>query len=67
LGIEEAPLESWLTTVAWGSRDDLRSLVRLATEGRLEWATERVPLREASRAHERVRSGLPDGRVVLVP
>jgi propanol-preferring alcohol dehydrogenase len=66
-GIEEAPLESWLTTVAWGSRDDLRSVVRLAIDGRLEWTTERAPLREANRAHERVRSGMVDGRVVLVP
>ena len=66
-GFDGPPVESWLTTVAWGSRDDLRTVVRLATEGLVEWATEPMPLREASAAHARLRSGDVDGRLVLVP
>ena len=47
-GFETTPLEAWLTTVAWGSRDDLRDVVRLARRGRLRWNVERVPLRDAA-------------------
>ena len=66
-GFDRPPVESWLTTVAWGSRDDLRDVVRLAQRGRLRWEVETVPLREAATAHARLRAGDVDGRLVLVP
>ncbi|MEP7082381.1 MAG: alcohol dehydrogenase catalytic domain-containing protein [Chloroflexota bacterium] len=61
------PVESWLTTVAWGSASDLREVVRLAGRGRLKWNVETLPLREAASAHARLRAGDVDGRLVLVP
>ena len=66
-GFETTPLEAWLTTVAWGSRDDLRDVVRLARRGRLRWNVERVPLRDAAKAHAKLRERKVDGRFVLVP
>ena len=66
-GFAGPPVESWLTTVAWGSREDLREVVRLAERGRLRWDTEAVPLADAAMAHARVRAGEVDGRLVLVP
>jgi alcohol dehydrogenase, propanol-preferring len=66
-GFETTPIEAWLTTVAWGSRDDLRDVVRIARRGRLRWNVERVPLRDAAIAHARLRERRVDGRFVLVP
>jgi D-arabinose 1-dehydrogenase-like Zn-dependent alcohol dehydrogenase len=65
--MELQALESWFTTVAWGSRQDLRDVVRIAGRGRLAWEVEAVPLRDASAAHERLRQGRVSGRLVLVP
>ena len=56
-----------LTTVAWGSRDDLRNVVRIASRGRLRWEVEPIPLRNAAKAHARLRERKVDGRFVLVP
>ena len=66
-GFDNPPVESWLTTVAWGSRDDLRDVVRLAARGRLHWDVEPVALEAAAAAHERLRAGDVEGRLVLVP
>ncbi len=66
-GFEAPPVESWLTTVAWGSPDDLRDVVRLARRGRLRWDIEPVPLADAQAAHDRLRAGQVAGRLVLVP
>lgn len=66
-GFDRVPVESWLTTVAWGSFDDLREVVRLAESGVLRWDVEAVPLADAEIAHARLRSGDVDGRLVLVP
>jgi len=66
-GFDVVPVESWLTTVAWGSRDDLREVVRLAQRGRIRWEVETLPLEEATAAHERLRAANVDGRLVLVP
>lgn len=66
-GFDGPPVESWLTTVAWGSHDDLRDVVRLAVRGRLRWEVETMPLDEVNAAHARLRSGEVDGRLVLVP
>ncbi|MCC6619424.1 MAG: alcohol dehydrogenase catalytic domain-containing protein [Chloroflexi bacterium] len=67
MSMDRPAIESWFTTVAWGSRDDLREVVRLARVGRLQWDVERTPLAQAAAAHERLRRGEVAGRLVLVP
>ncbi|MCA1568792.1 MAG: alcohol dehydrogenase catalytic domain-containing protein [Chloroflexi bacterium] len=64
---DDLPVETWLTTVAWGSHDDLRNVVRLADDGLLRWEIEAVPLADAAVAHARLRAGDVAGRLVLVP
>jgi propanol-preferring alcohol dehydrogenase len=66
-GFDLPPVESYVTTTAWGSLDDLREVVRLASRGRLRWSVERMPLRKARSAHDRLLAGLVKGRIVLVP
>jgi propanol-preferring alcohol dehydrogenase len=66
-GMDRLTVEAWLTTVSWGSPDDLRDVVRLARRGRLRWDVETMPLDQAAAAHERLRRGEVTGRVVLVP
>ncbi len=66
-GFDQPPVESWLTTVAWGSAADLRAVVALAEDGGLRWETETMPLEDAATAHARLRSGDVEGRLVLVP
>ncbi|HEX2142477.1 MAG TPA: zinc-binding dehydrogenase, partial [Candidatus Limnocylindria bacterium] len=66
-GFDRLPVETWVTTTAWGSVADLREVVRLARRGRLRWSVERVPLREAQEAHRRLAGGRVRGRLVLVP
>ena len=66
-GFDRVPIESWLTTVAWGSHDDLRRVVALAEAGRLRWDVETLPLTEAASALTRLRAGDVRGRLVLVP
>jgi alcohol dehydrogenase, propanol-preferring len=66
-GMGRQAVEAWLTTVSWGSRDDLREVVRLARRGRLTWETETLPLEQATAAHDRLRRGDVKGRVVLIP
>lgn len=67
VGFDHPSIEAWVTTVAWGSPGDLRDAVQLAEAGAVEWRTERVPLAEAMEAHDRLRAGDVDGRLVLVP
>jgi propanol-preferring alcohol dehydrogenase len=64
---EALPAEAWLTTTSWGSPDDLRDVVQLARRGRLRWTVDRMPLREAAAAHDRLAAGQVPGRLVLVP
>lgn len=66
-GFDGHPVESWLTTVAWGSQDDLRAVVRLAEDGLLHWKVETLRLAEVATAHDRLRAGDVAGRIVLVP
>jgi propanol-preferring alcohol dehydrogenase len=65
--IDRLAPEASLTTVAWGSPDDLRAVVRMAERSRLEWQVETLPLTEAAAAHDRLRAGRVAGRLVLVP
>ena len=66
-GATNPAAETWLTTTSWGSLADLRGAVELARRNRLRWTVERMPLRRAAAAHDRLRSGRVAGRVVLVP
>jgi len=66
-GFDRVTIESWLTTVAWGSLDDLRRVVDLAESGQVQWDIDTLPLAEASAAHERLRASDVRGRLVLVP
>ena len=66
-GFDHAPVESWLTTVAWGSIEDLQHVVHIARRGRLHWDVETVPLSDAAAAHARLRAGESAKRLVLVP
>jgi alcohol dehydrogenase, propanol-preferring len=66
-GFDGIPIEAWLTTVAWGSHDDLHEVVALARSGRLQWDVEAMPLEDAAAAHARMRAGDVRGRLVLVP
>ena len=61
------PVEASLTTTAWGSLADLKEVVRLARRGRMKWEVERMPLRKARSAHDRLLAGQVRGRLVLVP
>ena len=61
------PVEASLTTTSWGSPDDLRDVVQLARRGRLRWSVDRMPLRDAAAAHDRLAAGRVPGRLVLVP
>ena len=62
---DSPPIEAFVTTIAWGSLDDLRRVVALAPD--LRWNVEAVPLRHASLALERLARGDVMGRLVLVP
>ncbi|HYM53181.1 MAG TPA: alcohol dehydrogenase catalytic domain-containing protein [Candidatus Dormibacteraeota bacterium] len=66
-GFDTIPVEVSMTTTAWGSLDDLREVVRQARRGRLHWSVERMPLRKARSAHDRLLAGKVAGRIVLVP
>ncbi|HEU4864233.1 MAG TPA: alcohol dehydrogenase catalytic domain-containing protein [Candidatus Limnocylindria bacterium] len=66
-GFDRPPVESWVTTVAWGSHAELSDVVRLARRGRIHWNVEPMPLRQVAEAHARLRRGDVDGRLVLVP
>jgi propanol-preferring alcohol dehydrogenase len=64
---EALPVEASLTTTSWGSPDDLRDVVQLARRHSLHWKVDRMPLREAAAAHDRLAAGQVPGRLVLVP
>jgi Zn-dependent alcohol dehydrogenases len=66
-GFERIPVEASITTTAWGSLADLHEVVRLAKRGRMRWTVERMPLREAAAAHDRLSESRVAGRIVLVP
>ena len=66
-GFDAPAVESWVTTSAWGSVDELREVVALAAAGALTWDVEALPLVEAATAHARLARGDVQGRLVLVP
>ncbi|MER5886118.1 zinc-binding dehydrogenase [Streptomyces sp. NPDC001941] len=64
-GLGRLPSEVSLTTSIWGSPADLRDLLDLARHEPLRHVVEHLPLSEANRAHELLRSGATRGRIVL--
>ena len=67
IGFERPAIESWVTTTAWGSIDELREVVRLAGIGAVHVDVEVLDLADASVAHARLRAGDASGRLVLAP
>lgn len=66
-GIGAVPHEAHFLSSIWGSRDELAELIELAQRERLEYTIDTMPLEQAQRAHELVRSGQARGRLVLTP
>ena len=66
-GFAASAVESWATTSAWGSMEELRQVVAMAAAGALTWDVEPMPLAQAAAAHARLASGQVRGRIVLVP
>lgn len=64
-GLGRLPSEAWLTTSIWGTPTDLRNLLDLNSREPLRNVVEQLPLAQANRAHELLRSGATQGRVVL--
>lgn len=62
---ESPAVEASVTTTAWGSLEDLRSVVAMAPQ--LRWEVESMPLCEATAALDRLAAGDVSGRLVLVP
>lgn len=65
VGFDSPAVETWVTTAAWGSLDDLRAVVTLAPE--LDWTVEPMPLRDYGAALDRLARNEVQGRIVLVP
>ena len=61
------PVESWLTTVAWGSRDDLREVLASRGAGGCPGRSRRCRCVTRRAAHARLRAGEAAKRLVLVP
>jgi propanol-preferring alcohol dehydrogenase len=66
-GYRRVPVEAFLTTTSWGSRDELRRVIELARQGSIQWEVEPMPLAGALEAHDRLAAGDVGGRIVLVP
>lgn len=66
-GLRSPAVESWVTTSAWGSIDELRDVVGLAQSGALSWEVEPMPLAQAAAAHARLAAGEVRQRLVLLP
>lgn len=64
-GLGRLPSEVWLTTSIWGSLADLRTVLDLARREPLRHVVDHLPLAEANRAHDLLRSGASRGRLVL--
>jgi len=61
------PPEITYTTVYWGSVAELKEVISLAEDGRIQIIVETVGFRELNEAFDRLRRGEVDGRAVLLP
>jgi propanol-preferring alcohol dehydrogenase len=66
-GYRKVPIEIYLTTTSWGSRDELQAVLKLARAGAIRWDVEPMTLAQAVEAHDRLAAGDVAGRLVLVP
>ena len=66
-GFGAVPHEARFMTTVWGSIQDLAELIGLAQREGTRHTVERMPLTEAQAAHDRLRSGAAQGRIVLGP
>jgi propanol-preferring alcohol dehydrogenase len=66
-GLGAVPHEAHFLSSIWGSRDELAELIELAQRERLEYTIDAMPLEDAQRAHDLIRSGQARGRIVLTP
>ena len=66
-GVGAVPHEAHFLSSVWGSRDELAELIELAQRERLQYTIDTMPLDQAQRAHDLVRSGQARGRIVLTP
>jgi alcohol dehydrogenase, propanol-preferring len=66
-GLGAVPHEAHFLSSIWGSRDELGELIELAQRESLQYTIDTLPLDQAQRAHELIRSGEARGRIVLTP
>jgi propanol-preferring alcohol dehydrogenase len=66
-GLGAVPHEAHFLSSIWGSRDELAELILLATQERLRYTIDSMPLEQAQEAHDLIRSGQARGRIVLTP
>jgi propanol-preferring alcohol dehydrogenase len=66
-GLGAVPHEAHLMSSIWGSLAELGELIELAQREPLQYTIETMPLADAQAAHDRLRSGAAQGRLVLVP
>jgi propanol-preferring alcohol dehydrogenase len=66
-GLGAVPHEAHFLSTIWGSRDELAELIGLAGRESLQYTVEAMGLERAQEAHDLVRSGQVQGRIVLTP
>ena len=66
--LETNPWEVQFETTIWGTIKELREVIALAENGRLSLIdTEVVPLERINEAHDRLKAGAVNGRLVITP
>jgi propanol-preferring alcohol dehydrogenase len=66
-GLDAVAHEAHFLSSIWGSRAELGELIGLAQRERLQYTIDTLPLEQAQRAHDLIRSGQARGRIVLTP
>jgi propanol-preferring alcohol dehydrogenase len=61
------PPESVVTTTNWGSAPEMRDVIALARDGRIESTVTTYALEDVQQAVNDLRAGRVDGRAVIVP
>ncbi|MEE9414987.1 MAG: alcohol dehydrogenase catalytic domain-containing protein [Acidimicrobiales bacterium] len=65
-GVGVVPFETRLMSSIWGTVSELGELIDFAHGHPLQFTVETMPMADAERAHQRLRSGQATGRIVLV-
>ena len=66
-GIGAVPHEAQFMSSIWGAVSELGELIAFAHQHELQYTVEALPLDQAELAHQRLRAGQVQGRLVLVP